>query len=82
MLPILPKAADREGIYILRDIRGSILVQYFPGQVRESQIMARLTTYCARKGGVPRRSGDNIGSQAKLPDGRIVSTRSIVVQCR
>ena len=82
-ISILPKAADREGIYTIRDIRGSILVQYFPGQVSESEIVRRLTNYCARSNATPRRgSSATIRSEATLPDGSVVSTRSFVVQCR
>ena len=83
-ISILPKAADREGIYTIRDIRGSILVQYFPGQVSESEILRRLTNYCARSNaGSPQRgSSATIRSEATLPDGNVVSTRSFVVQCR
>ena len=82
-ISILPKAADREGIYTVRDIRGSILVQYFPGQVRESEILRRLTQYCARSGGTPRRgSSATVRSEATLSNGSVVPTRSFVVQCR
>ncbi len=83
-LSILPKAADRVGIYSAREIRGSILVQYFPGQVRESEILQRLKPYCARKGGgTPRHSSNpTVRSEATLANGSVISTRTFVAQCK
>ncbi len=82
IMSVLPKAADRVGIYSLREIRGSILVQYFPHQVRDTEILGRLGRYCARKGGVPRHSSSpTVASQTTLSDGRVVATRTFVAQC-
>ncbi len=82
MMSVLPKAADREGIYNLLEVGESLLVQYFPGQVSERTILSRLTNYCARKGGVPKKNGrPTINSEATLADGTTVPTRSFIVKC-
>ncbi len=82
MMPVLPKAADREGIYTMLEVRGSLLVQYFPGQVSERTILSRLTNFCARKGGIPQKNGrPTIRSEATMADGTTAPTRSFIVVC-